>query len=72
MGSNPEADGNKKDTPKACLFYWQRMRDSNPRKRSQSPVCYRYTNPLCEHSYYMQFFGIVKMFFRMAFIIFYL
>ena len=28
-----------------CIF-WQRMRDSNPRKRSQSPVCYRYTNPL--------------------------
>ena len=28
------------------VFYWQRMRDSNPRKRSQSPVCYRYTNPL--------------------------
>ena len=28
-------------------FLWQRMRDSNPRKRSQSPVCYRYTNPLC-------------------------
>lgn len=26
---------------------WQGMRDSNPRKRSQSPVCYRYTNPLC-------------------------
>ena len=26
--------------------FWQRMRDSNPRKRSQSPVCYRYTNPL--------------------------
>ena len=32
---------------------WQRMRDSNPRKRSQSPVCYRYTNPLCvKHGYY--------------------
>ena len=32
-------------------FLWQRMRDSNPRKRSQSPVCYRYTNPLSqEHS----------------------
>ena len=29
------------------LFSWQRMRDSNPRERSQSPVCYRYTNPLC-------------------------
>lgn len=28
-------------------FLWQGMRDSNPRKRSQSPVCYRYTNPLC-------------------------
>ena len=28
------------------VFSWQRMRDSNPRKRSQSPVCYRYTNPL--------------------------
>ena len=28
------------------VFVWQRMRDSNPRKRSQSPVCYRYTNPL--------------------------
>ena len=27
-------------------FLWQGMRDSNPRKRSQSPVCYRYTNPL--------------------------
>ena len=27
-------------------IFWQRMRDSNPRKRSQSPVCYRYTNPL--------------------------
>ena len=27
-------------------FLWQGMRDSNPRTRSQSPVCYRYTNPL--------------------------
>ena len=35
----------KRDARKR-LFYWQRMRDSNPRKRSQSPVCYRYTNPL--------------------------
>ena len=38
---------------KASVFFWQRMRDSNPRKRSQSPVCYRYTNPLCvKHGYY--------------------
>ena len=25
---------------------WQGMKDSNPHKRSQSPVCYHYTNPL--------------------------
>ena len=37
---------NKKDHPNGWSFCWQRMRDSNPRKRSQSPVCYRYTNPL--------------------------
>ena len=30
------------------VLFWQRMRDSNPRERSQSPVCYRYTNPLWE------------------------
>ncbi len=35
------------------VIFWQRMRDSNPRKRSQSPVCYRYTNPLyARHGYY--------------------
>ena len=35
------------DTRMGICYFWQRMRDSNPRKRSQSPVCYRYTNPLC-------------------------
>ena len=34
------------DTQTGICCFWQRMRDSNPRKRSQSPVCYRYTNPL--------------------------
>ena len=40
--------GCKKSTgaKQALLRRWQGMRDSNPRKRSQSPVCYRYTNPL--------------------------
>ena len=39
----------KKHQPQLWLvFSWQRMRDSNPRKRSQSPVCYRYTNPLSQ------------------------
>ncbi len=54
------------------VFFWQRMRDSNPRKRSQSPVCYRYTNPLCvKHGYYYirgvkkvkHFFPIFKSFY---------
>ncbi len=27
-------------------YSWQRVKDSNPHKRSQSPVCYHYTNPL--------------------------
>ena len=53
---------NKKEMPlQASLFCWQRMRDSTPRKRSQSPVCYRYTNPLAEllseaHDYYNDLF----------------
>ena len=59
-------NADKKDT-NLCLehrfvyFVWQRMRDSNPRERSQSPVCYRYTNPLCQrtcarHGYYYTHF----------------
>ncbi len=47
-------------------YFWQRMRDSNPRKRSQSPVCYRYTNPLCcgQHEYYIAISKNVKYFFQ--------
>ncbi len=46
--SNPfSSSANKKRPSERMVFFcWQRMRDSNPRKRSQSPVCYRYTNPL--------------------------
>ena len=36
----------KETPPLGGVSFWQGMRDSNPRKRSQSPVCYRYTNPL--------------------------
>ena len=47
------------------LCYWQRMRDSNPRERSQSPVCYRYTNPLsAERLYYTHFRQKVKEYFQ--------
>ena len=52
----------KKKIPHAAACgIWQGMRDSNPRKRSQSPVCYRYTNPLTgllseAHDYYNDLF----------------
>ncbi len=46
MSSNPTHVYKKNRDTERCLCFWQRMRDSNPRKRSQSPVCYRYTNPL--------------------------
>ena len=45
-GFESPSEANKKSHPNGWLFCWQRMRDSNPRERSQSPVCYRYTNPL--------------------------
>ena len=53
--SSPKANITEKGSDCITIraFFWQRMRDSNPRKRSQSPVCYRYTNPLCvKHGYY--------------------
>ena len=61
-------DGEKRKRKTPNFFrnqaFWQRMRDSNPRKRSQSPVCYRYTNPLdLERSYYTQFSENVKLYF---------
>ena len=48
IGSNPIPNPMLKNPRprKRSGIFWQRMRDSNPRKRSQSPVCYRYTNPL--------------------------
>ena len=30
-----------------CLIFWQRYKDSNLNKQSQSLSCYRYTIPLC-------------------------
>ena len=51
-----------KKSPMLSHRAWQGMRDSNPRKRSQSPVCYRYTNPLCRKRryYYSGNGGFVK------------
>ena len=57
----PLVSATKKDAHRRP-FLWQRMRDSNPRKRSQSPVCYRYTNPLFTNQmYYTPFFWIVNI-----------
>ena len=36
----------KRKSPRHLPKAWQRMKDSNPHKQSQSLVCYRYTNPL--------------------------
>ena len=55
----PNPMAKKKHTRMGVLLFWQRMRDSNPRERGQSPVCYRYTNPLC-WDYYTQIFVKVK------------
>ncbi len=45
-GFDPSSSQKNPQPRKRSGIFWQRMRDSNPRKRSQSPVCYRYTNPL--------------------------
>ena len=36
----------KYEAPTGASYFWQRRKDSNPHKRSQSPVCYLYTTPL--------------------------
>ena len=54
----------KEKTGRSLSSLWQRMKDSNPHERSQSPVCYHYTNPLYsqrgEHHYYIRPPQIVK------------
>ena len=63
IGSNPSPPQIKKaDTRMGICFSWQRMRDSNPRERSQSPVCYRYTNPLSAGCIILHPAGNVKLF----------
>ena len=47
-----------------CLF-WQREKDSNPHIRSQSPLCYLYTIPLCpdEQKLLYRFHGVCQQLF---------
>ncbi len=47
--TGPAAGQAKQKPPGTVRFQgakWQRMKDSNPHKQSQSLVCYHYTNPL--------------------------
>ena len=41
---------------------WQRRKDSNPHKRSQSPVCYLYTTPLNATAIIYIFFVLSTLF----------
>ena len=47
-------------------FLWQREKDSNPHIRSQSPLCYLYTIPLCsdEQKLLYRFSLVCQQFFR--------
>ena len=48
------------------FFNWQREKDSNPHIRSQSPLCYLYTIPLCpdEQKLLYRFHGVCQQFFQ--------
>ena len=45
---------------------WQREKDSNPHIRSQSPLCYLYTIPLCpdEQKLLYRFHDVCQQFFQ--------
>ena len=45
------------------FYLWQRVKDSNPHKRSQSPVCYHYTNPLRAKSIILNFSDLSSIFY---------
>ena len=48
------------------MSLWQREKDSNPHIRSQSPLCYLYTIPLCpdEQKLLYRFRGVCQQFFQ--------
>ena len=54
---------NKKASPIGDAFVWQREKDSNPHKQSQSLLCYLYTIPLRNIAYYTAKKEIVNPFF---------
>ncbi len=46
-GENPDKIGVFTGYIYFVVLLWQREKDSNPHIRSQSPLCYLYTIPLC-------------------------
>ena len=56
----------KKLPPLRAGAFWQREKDSNPHIRSQSPLCYLYTIPLCsdEQKLLYRFRGVCQQFFQ--------
>ena len=60
--SNPSPSFCQKKTPPVGgVLFWQRVKDLNPHIRSQSPLCYHYTNPLFKtQDYYTRSAGFVN------------
>ena len=64
-GSNHKTNA-KNAHPRGWAFSWQRKKDSNPHKRSQSPVCYHYTIPLCANDIIQDFWNLSSLFFAFS------
>ncbi len=54
----------KKSESKCFRIFWQRNRDSNPNKQSQSLSCYRYTIPLNATLLYTRKWELSSLFFE--------
>ena len=60
--NSPKANIAEKDSDCITIrvFFWQRDRDSNPNKQSQSLSCYRYTIPLGTSDIILSVFAVVN------------
>ena len=71
-GSGPERDlrnvKRQRKIPGTRRFrgFWQRVKDSNPHRRSQSPACYLYTNPLNARAIISKCTAFVNNFFNIC------
>lgn len=60
-----QTEKKKSETLRFQTSQWQREKDSNPHIRSQSPLCYLYTIPLCpeEQKLLYRFYAVCQQFF---------